>query len=180
MTQPDSYREPIRQVLRAWGIATANRWCYSRGDRTIHVLQQARDIAPGTKERALRDLVGRDGTDRRKLMAASTTMNIVPTWACDPIRATNDADHPHERAEIAIDQGIPDGLMWVDRAVRMMERDMPLRGLVVRTEFTVSASQGVKTNMVRDLYGGKLTLRQYRLELERAIDWLGGMSAMAA
>lgn len=179
--QPDPQREAIREALRAWGIATTNRWCYSRSDRTIHVLQQARDAAPGTKERALRELVGRDGTDRRKLMAKGIKgMDIVPVWACDPIRATNDADHPHERAEIAIDQGIPDGLRWVDRAVRIMERDMPLRGLVVRTEYTVSASQGVKTNMVRDLYGGKLTLRQYRLELERAIDWFGGMSAMAA
>lgn len=180
----DLQREAIREALRAWGIASVNRWCYSRGDRSIHVLEQARDLAPGTKENALRDLVGRDGTDRRRLMAAGIPwekggkrMDIVPTWACDPIRAANDADHPHERPEIAVDQGIPEDLRWVEQMVAQMGRQFPLRALVVTTEYTVSASQAVKANMVQDLYGGRLSLRQYRLELERSLDWFAGRMA---
>ena len=182
--QLDTSREAMREILRAWGLASANRWCFSRGDRSIHVLEQARDMAPGTKENALRDLVGRDGGDRRRLMAAGipwdkpgNRMDIVPMWACDPIRAANDADHPHERPEIAVDQGIPQELMWVERAVGQMGRQFPLRALVVRTEYTVSASQAVKANMVQDLYGGRLTLRQYRLELDRSLDWFVGRMA---
>jgi hypothetical protein len=170
----------MREILRLWGLASANRWCFSRGDRSIHVLEQARDLAPGTKERALRDLVGRDGNDRRRLMAAGAGvkgMDIVPMWSCEPIRAANDADHPHERPEIAVDQGIPQELMWVERAVGQMGRQFPLRALVVRTEYTVSASQAVKANMVQDLYGGRLTLRQYRLELDRSLDWFVGRMA---
>ena len=133
----DLQREAIREALRAWGIASVNRWCFSRGDRSIHVLEQARDLAPGTKENALRDLVGRDGTDRRRLMAAGIPwekrgkrMDIVPTWACDPIRAANDADHPHERPEIAVDQGIPEDLRWVEQMVGQMGRQFPLRALL--------------------------------------------------
>lgn len=176
----DPARESIRESLRAWGLASVNRWCYSQGDRSIHVLEQARDLAPGTKERALRDLVGRDGADRRKLMADRAGvkgMDIAPMWSCDPIRAANDADHPHERQEIAVDQGIPANLMWVERAVSQLGRQFPLRALVLRTEYTMSASQGVKAKIVQDLYGGRLTLRQYRLELERSLDWFAGRMA---
>jgi hypothetical protein len=171
----DPTRESMREALRAWGLASVNRWCYSRGDRSIHVLEQARDMAPGTKERALRDLVARDGTARRQLMAAGAGvkgMDIVPMWACEPIRAANDADHPHERAEIAVDQGIPAELMWVDRAVGQLERQFPLRALVVRTEYTVSGSQAVKAHMVEDMYGGRFSVWMYRRELERAIEWI--------
>lgn len=99
-------------------------------------------------------------------------MDIVPMWACDPIRAANDADHPHERPEIAVDQGIPDDLRWVEQMVAQMGRQFPLRALVVTTEYTVSASQAVKANMVQDLYGGKLTVWMYRRELERALEWI--------
>lgn len=150
----------------------------------MHALAQAREMAPGTQERALRALVGRDGTDRRRLMAAGIPwektgrrMDIVPTWACEPIRAANDADHPHERPEIAVDQGIPEDLMWVGDMVSQMGRQFPLRALVVTTEYTQSTSQRIKACMVADLYGGALSLRQYRMELDRALDWFSGRMA---
>ena len=167
----------VREVLREWGLATVNRYCYSRSDRSVHMLQQAREMAPGTRERAAKELADRDGTSRRRIMASAAGvggMDIAPMWSCDPIRASNDADHPHERAEIAVDVGLPEGLMWVERAVAQLGRQYPLRGLVVRTEYTISASQAVKANMVEDLYAGKLTLRQYRMELDRSLEWLSG------
>ncbi len=163
--------------LRAWGHAQANRFALSRWDRSTHVLEKARDMAPGTRERALQDLVGRDGSDRRRFMAARSGvegMGMLPAWAVDPVRATNDADKPHDNPEIAVDVGIPDNLRWVERALASMMRQHPLRALILHTEYTVSASQAVKARMVAEKYGGTLTLRQYRYELSKALDWFRG------
>lgn len=174
----------IRTALKAWGDATVNRWCYSCGDRSIHVLEQARDLAPGTQENALRALVGRDGGDRRRLMAAAIPwsgekrrMDIVPMWACDPVPASNDASPPRDLPETAVDTGIPEHLLWVERAVAQLGRQYPLRGLVVRTEYTFVGSQAVKAHVVEDLYGGRLTLRQYRAELAKSWEWFAGRVA---
>lgn len=172
--------DPIIEDLRRWGIAQANRYAFSRSDRRVHALESARDMAPGTRENALRDLVGRDGSERRRFMAERTgveKLTMLPTWAVDPVRSANDADRPHDNPEIAIDVGIPEDLRWIDRALSSMARQSLLRALVVRTEFTVSASQAVKARIVREEYGGALTLRQYRYELTRALDWLRGRIA---
>jgi hypothetical protein len=172
--------DDMRKCLKEWGLATANRYCVTRADRSVHMLEQARDMAPGTTEKALRQLVGRDGTARRKQMAKVAEipkMAVVPMWAAEPIRAANDADHPHERAEIAVDVGIPDGLMWVERAVAQLGRSYPLRAQVIRAEYTISASQAVKVRMVQEQFGGRLTLRQYRTELARALEWFVGRMA---
>lgn len=172
--------DPMVQALRAWGHAQANRYALSHADRSVHVLDKVRDHAPMTRERALADLVGRDGSERRRYMAARSGvkgMNILPTWAVDPIRSTNDASHPHDNPEIAVDVGIPDNLRWVESAIAAMMRQNPLRGLIVHTEYTVAASQAVKARMVAEKYGGALTLRQYRYELGRALDSLRGRMA---
>ncbi|WP_164116159.1 hypothetical protein [Stenotrophomonas maltophilia] len=172
--------DPLTEELRRWGHAQVNRFALSRADRSVHVLDKVRDHAPLTRERAIQDLVGRAGTDRRRLMAAGTGvkgLRIVPLWAADPIRASNDADHPHDNPEIAVDVGVPDELRWVDRALASMERQYPMRALILRTEFTVSASQAVKARMVAEKYGGSLTIRQYRYELAKALDWIRGRMA---
>lgn len=172
--------DPLTEELRRWGHAQVNRFALSRADRSVHVLDKVRDHAPLTRERALQDLVGRDGTDRRRLLAAGAGvkgLRIVPLWAAEPIRASNDADHPHDNPEIAVDVGVPDELRWIDRALASMERQHPMRTLIVRTEFTVSASQAVKARMVAEKYGGILSVWQYRRELQRAVDWLGGRIA---
>ena len=172
--------DPMVQALRAWGHAQANRYALSHADRSVHVLDKVRDHAPMTRERALADLVGRDGGDRRRYMAARSGvhgMKILPTWAVDPIRATNNAEHPHDNPEIAVDVGIPDNLRWVESAIAAMMRQNPLRGLIVHTEYTVAASQAVKARMVAEKYGGSLSVWQYRRELQRGVDWMGGRIA---
>ena len=172
--------DPMVEALRAWGHAQANRYALSRADRSVHVLDKVRDHAPMTRERAMADLVGRDGGDRRRYMAARSGvagMQMLPTWAVDPIRATNNAEHPHDNPEIAVDVGIPDNLRWVESALVAMERQNLLRALIVRTEYTVAASQAVKARMVADKYGGELTLRQYRYELTKGLDWFRGSMA---
>ena len=175
--------DPMVQALRAWGHAQANRYALSHADRSVHVLDKARDFAPGTKERALRDLVGRDGSGRRQFMARRSgvdAMHILPTWAVDPVRSTNDADQPHDNPEIAVDVGIPDNLRWVESAIAAMMRQNPLRGLIVHTEYTVAASQAAKARMVAEKYGGSLTLRQYRYELAKGVEWARGAQAAVA
>lgn len=62
-------------------------------------------------------------------------------------------------------------------ALASMARQYPLRALIVRTEFTVSASQAVKARMVGEQYGGSLTVRQYRYEISKGIDWARGRAA---
>jgi hypothetical protein len=52
-----------------------------------------------------------------------------------------------------------------------------MRALIVRTEFTVSASQAVKARMVAEKYGGTLSVWQYRRELQRGVDFMGGRIA---
>jgi len=172
--------DPMVQALRAWGHAQANRYALSHADRSVHVLDKARDFAPGTKERALRDLVGRDGSGRRQFMARRSgvdAMHILPTWAVDPVRSTNDADQPHDNPEIAVDVGIPDNLRWVESALVAMERQNLLRALIVRTEYAVAASQAVKARMVAEKYGGALSVWQYRRELQHGVNWLQGRQA---
>lgn len=115
--------------LRAWGFAQANRFALTYADRSTHVLEQARDMAPGTRERALRDLVGRDGSSRRRFMADRSGvegMGMLPAWAVDPVQSTNDAEKPHDNPEIAVDVGIPDELRWVEQGLASMMRQHPL------------------------------------------------------
>ncbi len=92
-------------------------------------------------------------------------MQVLPTWAVDPVRSANDADKPDDNAEIAVDTGTPDELRWVDRALASMARQYPMRALILRTEFTVSASQAVKARMVEERYGSTLSVWLYRREL---------------
>lgn len=174
--------DPLTEELRRWGHAQVNRFALSRADRSVHVLDKVRDHAPLTRERAIKDLVGRDGTARRRPMAAGAGvkgLSIAPLWAADPIRASNDADHPHDNPEIAVDVGVPDELRWVDRAMASMNRQYPLRALILSTEFTVSATQAVKARMVAEKYGGTLSVWQYRRELQRGVDWLRGTADAA-
>lgn len=183
--------------LRLWGNAHVNRFALSRADRSIHVLDKVRDHAPGTVENAKRDLIGRDGSGRRRFMAKRSgvdAMHILPTWAVDPIQSTNDADQPHDNPEIAVDLGIPDELRWIDRAFAAMHRESPLRAIILRIEFTVAASRGVKVRMACEQFEKEmarrlgvdppevaeddapaLSVRQYRYELARAQDLLRGM-----
>lgn len=178
--------EQIKQALRDWGHAVQNRYAVSRGERSRHVLQQVREHAPGTPENAMRDLVGRDGKERRRFMGERSgseklVIPMLPTWAVDPVRASNDADRPHDNAEIPVDMGIPDHLRWVERLVALMEQDKPMMGACVREEYCTIGSQAVKARRVGQKlgYGDRLRLWMYRAEIEKAVAWMEGFSAAA-
>lgn len=177
-------QDQVREELRRWGVATANRYARqwdgpTAGDNVLASFK----VKPGTKLE--RQPVGRDGTDRRRLMAqracAGTKMRlgVLPMWSCDPIRASNDADRPHERGSSAVDHGIPDELRWVDRALAAMARTAPMRANVIREEFTGTGTQRMKARRLELVYAGRLSVRQYRLELEKGLQWLSGQRAAA-
>lgn len=91
--------DPLTEQLRRWGHAQENRFALSRANRSVHVLDKVRDHAPLARERAMQDLVGRDGESPRRFKAARSGvqgMQMLPTWAVDPVRAANDADKPHD------------------------------------------------------------------------------------
>lgn len=172
--------------LRRWGTAQMARFAAnddgpSAGD---HILQRNIDLAPRTIARAKRRIVGRDGESRRRFMAQKTStetlkMSIIPAWAVDPVPCHNDAGSPTtiSASRASADVGIPDDLRWIDRAVSQMSRQHPVRAMVLREEFCGTGTHRMKAGRVERQYGGQLTVRQYRYELQRALDWMRGRLA---
>jgi hypothetical protein len=184
--------ELIDQMTR-WGMAknarrAANDDGPSMGD---HILARQRDMALKTKKKREpeREICGRSGEARRRFMAAKISadyepgtkgarlkMAIVPEWAVDPIRARDDGDRPHDRTPTLIDL-VPDELHWIDRALARLERDCRIRALILREEFCGVGTHRMKAARVQAEYGGELTVRQYRYELQRSLDWMRGRMA---
>lgn len=173
--------------LKRWGEAknarlAANDDGYNTRE---HVISRQRDMALAHKRKQEdeREIVGRSGEARRRFMAAKISadfqpgrggrlkMSIVPEWAVDPTRASNDADAPHDRTPILVDL-VPDDLHWIDRALARLERDHKMRARVLRAEFCEVGTHERKASVVRREYGGTLTVRQYRTELKLALDWM--------
>lgn len=182
----------IRQ-LQSWGFHQVNRYRpYAANDDAgepagrDHPISRAREFAPMTRQNVAKVLLGRDGRSRRRLMAAglydderkAQILDIVPTWACDPVPASNDAGRPGSMSyEAAPDAGTPDDLRWIDRALAEMSRSAPIRRLVIQQEFCGRGTHKTKAAEVAVAYGGSITVRQYRYELGRALDWLRGRYA---
>lgn len=178
----------VKAALKAWGDATVNRYAYSKADRSTHQIAQAMEVAPGTVERARKQLEGRDGRGRRLYMAASMQaadidldgvkrFRIVPTWACDPIPCHDDADRPHDNAEIAFDMGIPDDLRWVESAVASLMRLNQTQARVLEVEFTMAASHKTKARILTERHGETVTVDMYRKELSKALMWMDAKRA---
>lgn len=179
MRHKESPKDFIRESLERWGAAVVNRYVryYDGPSAGDSVLAKQRDL--GLKSRLKREeereIVRRDGTGRRLRMAReldSAGLEIVPMWAVDPVRASNDADHPHDRAPVAVDMGIPDDLRWIERELIALGRKYPMREQILREEYTTTGSQAAKAKRVADRYEGRLNLEQYRRELYRGIEWM--------
>jgi len=176
--------DELKAQLTRWG--SIRQTCMALAadgvPRGTHMLEQARTLAPGTRERAERQLLGRDGRDRRRFMAQAVNgcgLRIIPMWACDPIPSRNDAGRPQDIRAV-IEPEIPDELKWLDMAVSSIARKCPIRAEVLREEFTGAGTQKDKAKRLESQYGGKLSIDQYKRELRRALDCLGGMSRAAA
>lgn len=137
-----------------------------------HPIARARQFAPGTRAAAAKLLMGRDGHSRRMTMGAAAGIAIVPTWACDPVPCKDDG--PRYGGSSAIDRGIPPEYAWIDKALITLSRTQPLQAIVVRTEFTVNASQRVRARIAAEEYGGRLSAWQYRRVLALGLSFLDG------
>lgn len=180
--------ELIRQ-LRAWGFHMSG----GRPDGAekvapdVHPLSKAREFAPMTRQRAARLLAGRDGSGRRKLMAQAInatsgypdlkTVRIAPVWSCDPVRCKQTGGNGGGGY---VQPEVPDDLKWIDRALAQIGRDAPVRAMVLRTELIEGGSHRRKAGVVSEAYGGNFTVRQYRYELQRAMDFMRGTVVEAA
>jgi hypothetical protein len=191
--------DPLKEQLEAWGRATATRFAVnedgpSQGDNVLANPMLARQRELGMRSRLKREkereIVGRSGEDRRRFMAKKMAegdgvdgkptrlrLGLVPMWAVDPIPSRNDADRPRDLPQARVDIGIPDELTWVERAYIQLRRQHPLRALCFHEEFCTPGSQDAKAARVQKAYGGRLSKWQYRLELQRAIDWVQGSRA---
>lgn len=175
--------DELKAQLKRWGYATVTRFAAnddgpSMGDS---VLVSVREMGAGPKQQAKddRDLVKRDGDARLRHMARYAGvqgLTKLPSWSCDPIRARNDADRPHTRHAV-VDIGIPDDLRWIERAVFKLEQHFPMRALIIREEFCGTGTQRMKAARVAAKYQGTLTVRQYRYELNLALEWMRGKLA---
>lgn len=179
--QPD---DPLIEQMKRWGEASiariaANDDGYSSGDS---ILAQQRDmgLASRRKQEDERQIVGRAGDERRRYMAAKTStpklkLTMLPMWAVDPVPARNDADRPHDRAPMAVVDLVPDELQWINRALARLAREAPLRAAILTAHFCEVGTHERKVGLVK--YDGSLSVRQYRYELQRALDWMRGQMA---
>jgi hypothetical protein len=170
--------EDIREQLKRWGSAQQAYVAVLMDGHSAgtHQLEQAMSLAPGTRERAERALIGRDGTARRAYMAQAVGikgMRVVPMWSCDPVPAHNDASPPFD-VRAVIEPAIPDELRWIDRALSAMSRRWPVREAIVREEFTGGGTQRMKARRVELKYGGSISIDQYKRELRRGLDYMEG------
>lgn len=171
--------EELLSELRRWGqfrtLAEETRQHVAPNPRA-HVIERTRRFAPLTIKKAKRKLMGRDGESRRRIVAKAASvkgMTIVPMWSCDPIPC-KDTRGGGGGGSGGTQVLMPPELNWVDRALRDMAGESPVRAMIVRVEFTDTRPQKTRAMHAQKLYGGSLTFWQYRKELERALSWLIG------
>lgn len=166
--------------LKEWGNAQVMRQAkqYDGPSGGNSVLS---DIAVGTRKTIERPLLGRDGRSRRRYMVSGMrdahgrpVMAIAPMWACDPVPARNDAGRPVDHPKAWVDIGLPDEVRPIDDAINQLRRAFPMRAAVLVEEYTTHGKQEAKAKRVQERYGGQLSLRQYRHELEKAKEWMRG------
>lgn len=173
--------DELECLLVEWGALSKYEAAREDGPTDFHVLQRARDFAPGTRERAAARLVGRDGADRRKLMAVGLKacgVRIVPMDFVDPIAGTPTRKAgPASRAE----HSIPERLREVHDSALDLYRVDTLGGLVLRQEYCGYGSQHTKAERVTVAIGSPIGIRVYRESLARAKGWMHArMMAKAA
>lgn len=164
--------DELERLLEEWGALSKYEAAREEGASDFHVLQRARDFAPGTRERAAARLVGRDGGERRRLMArelAACGVRVVPMAYVDPVAGspTRKAG-PRSRAE----DWIPARLRAVHDSALELYRVDTLGGLVLRQEYCGYGSQHAKAERVTIAMDSPVGIRVYRESLARAKGWM--------
>lgn len=167
-------REELITELQRWGMAQTyltERREEVRENPRQHIIERTRRFAPKTRKLFNKKLVGRDGKDRRRIMAKSACIRgvpVLPMWAADPIRCSSTRKGQWAKPQ-DVDLAMPPELAWLDVAVTALGRQSPLLELIVRTEYTWDGNRMQRAQAAQRLYRGNLTLWQYRQQLDRAL-----------
>lgn len=168
--------DAIKLELQRWGEFSAQRYVRPKASEDgpgTHPLARAREFAPETRARAAKLLAGRDGRSRRAI--AGGEYGVQPQWASDPIPCTETRTPGPPIA--SFDRGMPPEYGWVERGLVGLSRVSPVQAVVVRTEFTVPASQRVKSQIVSRESGVGVSKHQYRRYLALGLAYLSAHRA---
>lgn len=166
--------QELDNLLREWG--GLSKYVEERGEKPtdFHALARALDYAPGTRARAAIRLAGRDGRDRRKLMARELVacgVRLVPQDYVDPVRGKENRGGGGGNGGRARDT-TPPHLKPVQEAALALYRIDTLRGLVLRQEYCGYGCQSEKADKVGLAIGSPVGLRVYRESLAHAKGWM--------
>jgi hypothetical protein len=171
--------DELDALLREWGALSKYNEARQEGANDFHALQRAREFAPGTRARAAMRLVGRDGRDRRRLMARELEtcgVRLVPMDYVDPVRAK--ANGGGGLAGPSRDS-TPPHLRRVAQAALELYRIDTLRGLCLNFEYCGYGSQSEKAERVAlAMNGQRVGLRIYREALAHAKGWMHARLSM--
>jgi hypothetical protein len=165
--------DELEDLLRQWGALSKYTEQRKEGANDFHALARALDYAPGTRARAAVRLVGRDGQDRRRLMArelATCGVRMVPMDYVDPVRAS--ANHGGGGGSARAVNTTPMHLRPVQQAALDLYRIDTLRGLCLNFEYCGYGCQSDKAERVGVALGSPVGLRLYREGLAHAKGWM--------
>jgi hypothetical protein len=164
----------LEELLRQWGALSKYTEARKEGASDFHALQRAREFAPGTRARAAMRLVGRDGHDRRKLMArelGACGVRLVPMDYVDPVKGSDSRKGGGVSSCPARDD-TPPHLRPVAAAALHLYRVDTLKGLCLRQEYCGYGSQSDKADRVSLAMESPVGLRMYREALAHARGWM--------
>lgn len=167
--------ETLDLLLREWGALSKYEQERGEASNDFHVLERARAFAPGTRERAARQLVGRDGGERRTLMARELRacgVRRVPMDYVDPVPCGSRSGGGG--AGLPSRDDTPKHLRPVIAAAAELYRMDMRRGLVLRQEYCGYGPQAMKAERVSLAMEDKrsMGLRKYREALAHARGWM--------
>ena len=171
--------QELEQLLTEWGALSKYQQARTEGATDFHILQRARDFAPGTRARAAQRLIGRDGTARRTYMArdlAVCGVRMVPMAYVDPVKGSG-SSKGGGISDAPVRDNTPLYLRRVEQAALELYRIDTLRGLVLRQEYCGYGPQAEKAERVSVAVGSRIGLRVYRESLAHAKGWMHGRLA---
>lgn len=171
--------QELEQLLAEWGALSKYQQARTEGATDFHVLQRARDFAPGTRAKAARRLIGRDGYERRAYMARDLKacgVRVVPMDYVDPVKGT-ESRKGGGMSDLPPRDDTPPHLRRVNAAASELYRIDTLRGLVLRFEYCGYGPQAEKAERVSVALGSRIGLRVYRESLAHAKGWMHGRLA---
>lgn len=174
---PDELETLLRAWGRAYGESRPDEWAEDESPTGDSPTARGLAFAPGSRTEAVRQLASqkRAGYGRLALMAASSGvqgMAMVPTWACEPVRA---------RGLVRTTGGVgPSSDAWftpeverVQSAWIAMHRYDRLRAICLQVEYQVRGiRQRDKAAMVAGRTLQQVGLKRYRDELRAARVWI--------